>query len=48
VRGVTRQVTLDAEFDGTGVNPNVALEAGGWLVSEKIKLEIATEATRAQ
>jgi polyisoprenoid-binding protein YceI len=71
VRGVTREVTLDAEFDGAGVNPwgqqliafsatteinrkdwnlnwNVALEAGGWLVAEKIKLEISTEATRAQ
>lgn len=71
VRGVTKQVTLDAEFDGKGVNPwgqqliafsatteinrkdwglnwNVALEAGGWLVAEKIKLDIATEATRAQ
>jgi polyisoprenoid-binding protein YceI len=71
VRGVTREVVLDAEFDGKGVNPwgqeiiafsatteinrkdwglnwNVALEAGGWLVAEKIKLEIATEAQRAQ
>lgn len=71
VRGETRQVTLDAEYDGKGVNPwgqqiisfgaateinrkdwnlnwNVALEAGGWLVSDKIKLEIAAQAKRAQ
>jgi polyisoprenoid-binding protein YceI len=30
------------------LNWNVALEAGGWLVGEKIKLEIATEAKREQ
>jgi polyisoprenoid-binding protein YceI len=71
VRGETKPVVLQAEYDGKGVNPwgqeimgfsatteinrkdwglnwNVALEAGGWLVAEKIKLEIATEAKRAQ
>jgi polyisoprenoid-binding protein YceI len=71
VRGETKPVVLNAEYDGKGVNPwgqeimgfsaateinrkdwnlnwNVALEAGGWLVGDKIKLEIATEAKRAQ
>jgi polyisoprenoid-binding protein YceI len=71
VRGETKPVVLQAEYDGRGVNPwgqevlgfsatteinrkdwnlnwNVALEAGGWLVSDKIKLDISVEANRAQ
>jgi polyisoprenoid-binding protein YceI len=71
VRGETKPVVLQAEYEGRGVNPwgqevagftatteinrkdwnlnwNVALEAGGWLVSDKIKLEIAIEARREQ
>lgn len=69
IHGVTKQVELEVEFDGSVVNPwgkeviafsasteidreefgmtwNVALEAGGVLVSKKIKIEIAAEATR--
>ena len=63
IRGVTRPVVLDAEFEGIvpnmqggtraafsasttidrddfGLNWNVALEQGGWLVSKKIKIEM--------
>jgi polyisoprenoid-binding protein YceI len=63
IRGVTQEVTLDAEYNGQygdaygntrrgltikgtinrkdfGVNWNVALEAGGFLVSDNVKLEI--------
>jgi polyisoprenoid-binding protein YceI len=66
VRGVTKEVVLDANFEGFakspwgtevvgftasttinrkewGLNWNVALEAGGVLVSEKIKLDIEAE-----
>jgi polyisoprenoid-binding protein YceI len=69
VRDVTRQVTLDVEFDGVAVSPwgqevvaftasteidredfgitwNQALEAGGVLVSKKVKIEITAEAIR--
>lgn len=63
IRGETRPVTLDVEFNGIvpnmqggrraafeattklsrkqwGLNWNVALESGGWLVSDDIKVEI--------
>lgn len=66
IRGVTKEVTLDVEYSGTGKNPwgmtvagfsatttinrkdwgltwNVALEAGGFLVSDKIGIEIELE-----
>ncbi len=69
IRDVTREVTLDVEFDGVAVSPwgqevvaftatteidredwgitwNQALEAGGVLVSKKVKIEISAEATR--
>lgn len=63
IRGVTREVEVDVEFAGEGVDPygnrrlagsltgiiqrsewglkwNIALEAGGLLVSDKIKIEV--------
>jgi polyisoprenoid-binding protein YceI len=63
IRGITHQVTLDAEFQGSGKNPwgkdvagfaaqttinrkdfglnwNVALEAGGVLVSDQVKINL--------
>jgi polyisoprenoid-binding protein YceI len=63
IKGVTKPVTLDVEFEGLtgdpwggqraafsasteidredwGLNWNVALETGGWLVSKKVKLEL--------
>ncbi len=69
IRDVTREVTLDVDFDGVAVSPwgqevvaftatteidredwgitwNQALEAGGVLVSKKVKIEISAEATR--
>ncbi len=71
IRGTTRQVTLDAEFNGSGTNPygkqvagfsattqinrkdfglnwNVALEAGGWLVSDTIKISLDVQAVRQE
>jgi polyisoprenoid-binding protein YceI len=69
VRGVTREVVLDAQYTGSWKNPrgtvvagfeatttlnrrdfgltwNVALEAGGLLVSDTLKVEIQVEAVR--
>lgn len=69
VRGVTRPVSLDVEFQGViddpwgnqrigfaasveidrdefGVSFNAALETGGFVVSQKVKLEIEAEAVR--
>jgi polyisoprenoid-binding protein YceI len=69
IRGVTREVTLDAVFEGTGTDPwggtragfaaetelsrkewglewNVALETGGVLVGDKVKLHLDVEAVR--
>ena len=69
VRGVTREVTLDAELTGYGKNPwgkevagfearttlnrkdfgltwNVALEAGGFLVSDILKVELHVQAVK--
>lgn len=66
IKGVTRPVTLDVEFEGLtgdpwggqraafsastdvdredwGLNWNVALETGGWLVSKKVKLELEVQ-----
>jgi polyisoprenoid-binding protein YceI len=69
IRGITREVTLEAEFQGSGTNPwgktvagftasteinrkdfgltwNVALETGGVLVSDRIKITLEVEAIR--
>jgi polyisoprenoid-binding protein YceI len=69
VRGVTREVTWDLEFDGTVQDPwggtragfsatvevnrkdwglewNMALEAGGLLVSDKVRLNVEVEAVK--
>jgi polyisoprenoid-binding protein YceI len=71
IRGVTREITLDAEVNGAGKSPwgtevvgitvtgelnrkdygltwNVALEAGGWLVGDTIKIEIDIEAIKQE
>ncbi|HEX2187754.1 MAG TPA: YceI family protein [Longimicrobiaceae bacterium] len=70
IRGVTREVTLDATYDGRGTDPwggervsfsartridrrdfgltwNQALETGGILVSNDVKIEIEVQAVRA-
>ncbi len=70
IRGTTREVTLDASYDGRGRDPwggervsfsartkvdrrdfgltwNQALEAGGILVGNDIKIEIEVQAVRA-
>lgn len=70
IRGTTRPVTLDAAFEGEGVDPwggvrrgfsastkidrrefgltwNQALEAGGLLVSNEIKIQIDAQIIRA-
>lgn len=70
IKGVTKPVTLDLEFDGVSGDPwggtragftatgeidrrewglewNVALDTGGMLVGEKIKLQLDIEAVRA-
>jgi len=70
IKGVTRQVELDLEFDGVNTDPwggtrasfsaegeinrkdwglewNVALESGGVLVSEKIKLTLDIQLVKA-
>jgi len=69
IRGITREVALDATFEGRGVSPwgaevisffakttinrkdfnlnwNVALEAGGVLVGDNIRIELNVQATR--
>jgi polyisoprenoid-binding protein YceI len=68
IRGVTREVTLDVDFDGRGygmkgevvgftaetavnrkdfgLNWNVALETGGVLVGDKVKITIHAQAIR--
>jgi len=69
IRGITREVVLEAAIDGRvkdpwgneriafsaqttinrkdfGANWNVALEAGGWLVGEEVKVSIEAEAVR--
>jgi polyisoprenoid-binding protein YceI len=71
IRGVTREVVLEAEFNGSGQTPfgttvagftahtsfnrtdfdlnwNVALETGGWLVSDTIKVSLEIEAVASQ
>jgi polyisoprenoid-binding protein YceI len=71
MNGVTREVVLDAEFNGRGMSPfgmevigytaktrinrrnfdmtwNAALEAGGMLVSEDVKITLDIEAVPAQ
>ncbi len=68
IHGVTKQVVLDSELNGQGVNPwgqqvisysastkinrkdyglnwNTALESGGVLVSDEVKISIEIEAT---
>lgn len=70
INGVTKPVTLDAEFNGSGQSPfgfevysfsaetkinrkdfgvnwNAALETGGFLVSDDVKIEIEIEAIPA-
>lgn len=70
IRGVTREVTLDATFEGEGRDPwggervsfsastridrrdfgltwNAALEAGGVLVSNEIRIQLEVQAVRA-
>jgi polyisoprenoid-binding protein YceI len=70
IKGVTREVTLDATYDGRGTDPwggervsfsartkidrrdfgltwNQALETGGILVSNDIRIEIEVQAVRA-
>ena len=69
IHGLTREVSLDVTFNGTGTNPigqtvagfsaetklnrkdfglnwNVALEAGGFLVGDQLKVELELEAVR--
>ena len=69
IRGVTREVVLDATFNGRGTNPwgqevagysveteinrkdygvewNAALEGGGVLVGEKVKITLELEAAK--
>lgn len=69
IRGVTREVILDTEITGSGVDPegnerigfsarttvnrkdfgvswNAALEAGGFLVGDEVKIYIETQAVR--
>lgn len=69
IRGVTREIAIDAEYAGKHLNPwgstvtgfsgsatlnrkdfglewNVALETGGILVGEKVKLELEVELTQ--
>lgn len=71
MNGTTKEVALEAEFNGKGVSPmgptvyafsaegkvnrkewgmewNAALETGGMLVSDEVKLEIEVEATPAE
>lgn len=71
IRGVTREVTLEAEKIGEGKDPwgatragiearttldrkefglnwNVALEAGGWLVGDKVKVTLNVQVVRAE
>jgi polyisoprenoid-binding protein YceI len=70
IRGITKQVVLDTEYEGRGANPwgkevvafsattsinrkdyglnwNVALETGGVLVSENVKINIYVQAVQA-
>jgi polyisoprenoid-binding protein YceI len=69
IRGVTREVELEAEYHGTATNPwgktvvgftasteinrqdfgltwNVALEAGGVLVSDRVKITLEVQAVK--
>jgi polyisoprenoid-binding protein YceI len=69
IRGTTRKVSLDAQFQGSGTNPwgktvagftaqteinrkdfgltwNVALETGGVLVSDRIKITLEVQAVK--
>ncbi|WP_368653733.1 YceI family protein [Ornithinibacillus sp. 4-3] len=71
IKGVTKQVTFEVEYEGKGVNPwgqevvafsaegkidrkefgltwNQALETGGFLVGDTIKISIELEANPAQ
>lgn len=70
IKGVTRSVTFELEFEGTGQDPwgatkagfsaeteinrkewglewNVALEAGGLLVGEKVKIQLDVQLVKA-
>jgi polyisoprenoid-binding protein YceI len=71
IKGITKPITLKAEYEGSGVNPwgvevagfeakgkfsrkdfglnwNQALESGGVLVSDEVKLSIDVQAAKAQ
>jgi polyisoprenoid-binding protein YceI len=71
IRDVTKEVVLDAQYQGVAKDPwggtraafsatgeidreefgaswNVALEAGGWLVSKKVRLELEAQAIRVK
>lgn len=71
MNGTTKEIVLDAEFNGKGVSPmgptvyafsaegkvnrkdwgmewNAALEAGGVLVSDEVKIEVEVEAIPAE
>lgn len=71
MNGTTKEIVLDAEFNGKGVSPmgptvyafsaegkvnrkdwgmewNAALEAGGMLVSDEVKIEVEVEAIPAE
>jgi polyisoprenoid-binding protein YceI len=71
IRGVTREVKLRTEFNGTatdpwgnekagftattrinredwGLNWNVALETGGWLVGKEIRIDLEIEAAKVK
>lgn len=69
IRGVTKELTFDLTYEGSGKNPwgkevmgfsavtklsrkdfglnwNVALETGGWLVADQVKVEIHAELSK--
>ncbi|MGD8321912.1 MAG: YceI family protein [Gemmatimonadota bacterium] len=71
IRGTTREVVLDAEFEGTGADPwggtragftaktkidrrdfgltwNQALETGGVLVGQEVKIELQVQAVKEE
>jgi polyisoprenoid-binding protein YceI len=69
IKGITRSVDFDLEFDGVGPDPwggtragfnasteinrtefgiewNATLDTGGWLIGDKVKIELEIEAVR--
>ena len=45
LRGVTKPVKLDAEFNGVAVDPFGATRAGGVMVSDKVRIDLDVEFT---